>query len=117
MQIGSIALSRGAQPPLVVEAATDQIVRKNEDGSIHITEQLFGKEEFVRIRLKLELVEARRIEDFLVNGCRFRAVPTTINTGVGQQWTVRYWDKSFRQKYIGAGLIEIDLLFRREATG
>ena len=114
MEIGPFTISRGTMIPYVAEFRTDQVRKKAADGSVTVVEQAFTeREEFFRAKVKIPRAEGEDLANFL-DAKGFARDTFTYKDGFGVSFTVRFWDRRIRKRYITGGLMELDLLFRKE---
>jgi hypothetical protein len=113
MQIGPYTITRGTMVPYQVDDETRQVKLEAEDGSVTVTEPAFNSVRFMRPKIKVPQAEAVEIANFLLAVGYARDTFTYVD-GFGTSHTVRYWDKKIRQRNIAGGLVEMDILLRRE---
>ena len=116
MIIGPFTVSRGSIVPYTIEHRTPQKVRIAGDGSVTVVERAYTNARFFRVKIRVDKDEASSIASFLVSGVGYRRQTFSFTDGYGDVFTVRYWDDTVRERAVVSGVVELDLLFRREVV-
>ena len=112
MTIGPYTITTGNLIPYSENVATNQIRQEAADYSTVIVDR--PQVRFLKGKFKVPRAEADDIERFLTWGVRFAATAFTVVDDFGTSWSVRYWDRVCKKKFVAADVVLMELTFRVE---